>query len=776
TIVSGNYLRKLNSLSFVEALKYYDPSFIVSKDNNSGDDPNSTPSVRIRGAYNFPASATIANQTGVVVTGAQVNPSVGDFIASNIANPDQPVVLLNGVQVSLQTALDIDINRIDKITILKDAAATAQYGVRGGTGVLLIQTNLPQKGVLNITYSGRVQVTTPDLSSYHLLEAPVKLQLEHDAGFYAGNPSLYQSRLDAVNKGVNTNWLEIPTRTGVGNKHYLNLDGGDDDINYGLDFSYNSIQGVMKGSDRKNANFGGYINTRIKNLVISNYLTYLRSNSSNSPYGSFSDYPLQNGYWDPYDPVTGGMKRVLEEYTHQGNTVKFYNPAYNGVLSTTDDRAYSRLSNITGVNWSIGHGFKVDGRFGITRQSDIHDLFLPPSHTTFANYTANEFFKRGQYNQTTSEFLSWEGAGNLHYTKKLGLHQFYGSAGASVMETKSESAEVQLSGFTSDKLSDIAFGNAYSNSHPQTGKIVTRLGSVYGNFTYSYDNRYQLEVSANADASSQFGDDSRIADHYSVAASWNLHNEKFFQQIKFINQLRFRASMGTTGSQYFQSYLGNTNFDYYTDRQYISGTGGGAIRGVGLGAYITSFANDSLRSPETRKENIGMDAVLFGERLSVRVDVYRNRTKNLVLPIVSPSSTGFTGFTYYDNMGGIKNEGIEFDLNYTVIKNTRKGINWSVRVNGLHNQDRILALSGYVNKVNEANDAMTADQTRPQPRYVIGQSLTGIWAVRSLGIDPATGKEKFVRPDGSETFTWTASDKIFAGDVQPDWLGSFGTA
>src|SRR4030095_221209 len=214
-------------------------------------------------------------------------------------------------------------------------------------------------------------------------------------------------------------------------------------ISYGLDFSYNDIQGVMKGSSRKNANFGGYINTRIKNLTISNYLTYTRSNASNSPYGNLSEYAKQNAYWSPYDSVTGEMTRILEQYTYQGNAVRFYNPAYNGVISTTDETAYSRLSNLTAINWIIGQGFKLDARFGVSKQSDEQNLFLPPSHTSYADYSPNEFFKRGQYNQTTSDFLSWEGALNLHYDKKIKLHQFNGSAGASTMETRSESSGVE---------------------------------------------------------------------------------------------------------------------------------------------------------------------------------------------------------------------------------------------------------------------------------------------------------------------------------------------
>ena len=111
-----------------------------------------------------------------------------------------------------------------------------------------------------------------------MLNASDKLQLEQAAGLYTNNDALYQKRLAQVNKGVNTDWLSIPTTNGIGTKHYLALDGGDDDFNYGLDFSYNNIQGVMKGSSRKNTNLGGYISTRVKTLNISNYISYTRIN------------------------------------------------------------------------------------------------------------------------------------------------------------------------------------------------------------------------------------------------------------------------------------------------------------------------------------------------------------------------------------------------------------------------------------------------------------------------------------------------------------------
>jgi hypothetical protein len=116
------------------------------------------------------------------------------------------------------------------------------------------------------------------------------------------------------------------------------------------------------------------------------------------------------------------------------------------------------------------------------------------------------------------------------------------------------------------------------------------------------------------------------------------------------------------------------------------------------------------------------------------------------------------------------------DLNYAIIQNSNKGILWTVRANGIHNTDRIISTSAYIDSFNKWNDAMSVDQTRPQQRFVTGQSLSGIWAVRSLGIDPATGQEKFIKEDGSQTIAWDAADKVLAGDLSPKWQGSFGTS
>jgi len=777
TVISGDALRKISPLSIIDALGYFDPAFIATKDNLNGDNPNNHSAYRIRGRYDFPASATIASPNNTVQQGVQINPSSADYVADNVGNPDQPIVLLDGAQVSLQTIIDMDINLVDKVTLLKDAAATAVYGVRGGNGMLLIQTKLPQKGSPRISYSGQVQIATADLSSYNLMDANQKLQFEQSAGLYASNPTLYQSRYYQANhNSVNTNWLKIPLQTAVSNKHTLNLETGDDDTRYGLTFSYNDATGVMKGSGRKTANFGAFISSHFKNFFFSNHLTYQKADGTNSPYGSFSDFEKQNPYWNPYDTVTGQITKIMEQYSVPGKTVNTYNPAVNGILSTANKTAYYHLANYTTINLIVGRGFDIIGIFAIGKQSDQNDFFLPPGHTLYADYAPVDFIKRGLYNQSQSSFVNMEGRLSVNYNKKIGMHQFYGTAGAAAVNTKSEAEGISLVGFTSDRLADITFGNAYSNTRPTAGQINSRLASSFANFTYSYDNRYQVEVSGNADMSSQFGKNYQYAPHWAGAVSWNLHQEHFFHANKILDQLKIRASIGNVGTLSYQSYLGNTAYNYYTDRQYISGGSNLGTRGIGLGAYMTGLANDEQQAPQIQKMNAGIDAVLFNNKVSVRADAFYQQSKNLVLPIVSPTSTGLFNYSYYDNLGAIESRGVEFAVNAVLLQNKKKGITWNVMLNGIHTQDKIKTTSGYLDAINNANDAMTVDQTRPQPRYVAGQSLTGIWAVKSLGIDPATGKEKFLKADGSTTFLWNAADKIFAGDMNPDLQGSFGTS
>ncbi|SMC87422.1 SusC/RagA family TonB-linked outer membrane protein [Pedobacter nyackensis] len=748
--VSGTDLRKVNSSSFINALKYFVPALSASRSNLVGGDPNAISDIRLRGANNFAFGAIVANsKTGQ--KGVQLAPSSADYIASNIFSSGSPVIIMDGVQVSLQTATDFDINSIHSITVLKDAAATAVYGLRGANGVIVIKTIKPQRGLLNVGIISELQIAAADLSSFNVLNAKEKLGIESKAGLYAGDLAPYYAKRydDAYNKGINTNWLEMPLRQGIGMKHSLSLSGGNDDMVYSVTAAFNDNQGSMKGSSRKTSELGALFGGRIRSFSFDNRFSYLAAVASNSPYGTFNTYTLQNPYWNPYDPETGKTQKILEEITIGGKTINLMNPVYNTTIATKDIADYSRVSNITNLNLVINEKLKLNGNVGISKQMDEVNYFLPPSHTTFADVTADNLFERGHYEYTSNSFMNMEAGLRLDYHNIFGKHEVYATAGQNMIQTSSESTGLIVQGFNVDRLSDIAFGAAYATTKPITGKIITRYASTFANAVYSYANRYQLDLSAANDLHSAIGRNDNSVLFWGVGLSWNVKQESFLESIKWINRLKLRGSLGTTGNQYFLSYLNSTTYNYYTNQQYIpAGTGSGVI-GRGLGAYLTSYANPNLKSPETFKQNIGLDVAMLDNRLALNIDLYQQKTSNLILPLISDLSSGFVDYTYYQNQGSIENKGLEFSALGTIYKSDKNNLNWNLRVNGRWNKDEITYLTGY--------------------------SPSAIWAVPSLGIDSQTGVEMFQKKDGSTTSVWDANDKVLAGDLMPSLMGSFGT-
>jgi TonB-linked SusC/RagA family outer membrane protein len=763
TSVTGEELRRVNSISVLDALKVFDPSVRIPDNMEFGSDPNRLPVITLRGTNNFPQQ-----------TSGSVPSSGADFMANYGTNPNQPLFILDGYEVSIQKIYDLDMTRIANFTILKDAAATSVYGSRAANGVIVVDTKQPEAGKLRLSYSGMMQVTGPDLTVYDLTNAAEKLEVERLAGLYSTYASgirpdadavlreTYANRLAAVQRGVNTYWLSKPVQTGFGQRHSLFLEGGDSHFRYGIDLGYNSLTGVMKNSGRNTYSGAMNFSYRNKNLLLKNVLSVAFNDARNSNYGSFSDYTRQNPYWNPTDE-NGNYVKVLETVItpNTGQTTSYYNPLYNSALNTVNTTGYSNVINQTNIDWNIGKGFRVIGRVGITKQSDESDLFLSSQHTSFATIT--DITKKGSYTKGNGNFFSYDANLQMEYSKKIGLHQLFNSTGVGAAQTKSDFTSVYVEGFPNQRLDEIVFGNAYpANSKPTGASSISRRVSGFSNFSYSYDGRYQTEVSLSADGSSQFGINNKFAPFWSVGGSWNLHKEKFFlHSLGYANQLRLRASMGTTGDSRFPPYLGITTYRYYTDQ---------SVRGQ-LGATIIGYGNPDLKWQQTFKRNIGTDISFFKSRINLTVDFYRENTKSLILDINTPTSTGFS--SYRENIGELENKGYEIRLNAFVLRNEQKGMNWSIFVNGGHNTNYIKQISNSLKKQNELNDKN--DQTRPQSRYQEGQSVNAIWAVRSLGIDPSNGREIFLNRFDSMTYVWNPLDKVIVGDAVAKLRGNFGT-
>ncbi|WP_161964192.1 SusC/RagA family TonB-linked outer membrane protein [Chitinophaga flava] len=758
TTITGDQLRSVNALNVFQAAKIFDPSLRIPDNVQFGSNPNQLPSINLRGVNNFPQQTT-----------SQLKAASGaDFMASYASNPNQPLLILDGFETSLQKLYDLDINRIASFTILKDAAATSLYGSRAANGVIVVDTRQPLPGKLRVSYSGNLQVTAPDLSVYHLLNARDKLETERLAGLYnqyandENNASLdvfykrlYARRRTWVEQGVNTDWLAQPVRSGIGQKHSIYLEGGDDYLRYGLNLNYSNLAGVMKNSNRSNYGLEMNLSYRIKRFTFRNVLAVNYNKGKNSNYGSFGDYTKQNNYWSPFDS-SGRMQRVLETV----DATVYTNPLYNTTLHTVDQSEYTNVTNQSAVEWNMGKGFKLRGQIALTRQTDQADLFLPAMHTSFAKEA--DIAKRGSYTRDNSSFFSYDGSLNLDYSFRAGRHLLFNTTGVSAAETNSSGIEVVVTGFPSDKLDQLFFGNGYgADSKPGGNAATTRRVSGFTNVGYSYDQRYTLDAGISADGSSQFGADKRFAPFWNIGAGWNVAKEHFLPETNWLDQLRIRATIGSTGSSNFPPYMGITTYRYITDKNY---------RGQ-VGTTLLAFGNTNLQWQQTLKRNLGADISLFQGKLTGKFELYRENTQSLILDINTPPSSGVS--SYKENVGELQNTGYEINLTAFAIKQDKKSIYWSFFVNGLHNKSVIKRIANSLKKQNDQNDKN--NQTLPQLRFEEGQSPMAVWAVQSKGIDPANGRELFVTRSGELTYEWNARDKVIVGDQIPEIQGHFGT-
>ena len=765
-------LARVSNNNVLSALAALDPSFRLPENINRGSNPNALAEVVIRGGNSVvdPAQAGAANP----------------FNYNN--NPNTPLFIIDGFEASLQRVNDLDMNRIAKVDILKDAAATAIYGSRAANGVVIFETIRPQNGKLRFTYNGNFRLEAPDLTGYNLLNAEEKLKLEQQTGVYQNSfnyiqvqlDEIYNQRLAAVRSGVNTDWIAQPVRSGVGYKHNIYLEGGGNNALYGINLTYDNVAGAMKGSNRKTTTANTYLSYRVKNLLFRNDLTLGFNKAINSPYGNFTQYASLNPYWTPYD-ASGNTKVYLEDirdnegrrltnfdrYSYGANgllnprltgTDRIVNPLYNAGLNTVDQTTYQYLINNFFVQWQARTWLRFTGRLAYTRQNDESDVFLPAQHTSFVTKPT---FEKGTYTKGYGKLSTLEGQVTADVTKNFGKNLVIATVGTNLQESKYTIESFQVQGFPNPRLDQLTLGNRFPDGSKPTGaESVSRLAGFLSNVSYAYDNKYLLDVSGRLDGSSKFGRSKTFAPFWSVGAGWNLHNENFIRQYSFVNRLKLRYSFGYTGSQNFPSYQGISTSRYYTGEEY---------RGV-IGTYLLGYGNNQLAWQKTNKQNLGADITLF-RRLDVTANYYIEKTAGSIIQVSTPASVGFS--SYGENMGDVKSEGWELNLKYNVIDNPQKRNFLSVFLNATHITNKIERVSNTIAQLNKlANDSLS---TRPITRYAEGQSTTAIWAVPSLGIDPSTGLEIYKTRDGILTNTYNPRDQDIVGDLRPAVEGTFGT-
>ncbi|MCF2646289.1 SusC/RagA family TonB-linked outer membrane protein [Prevotella stercorea] len=735
--VTSDEIMKVAPNNILQTLATLDPSLNIAQNNAAGSNPNAVPDLVIRST----TSLSTSNEVGL----------------------NAPLIVIDGVEQSLQALYDMDINDIERVDILKDASATALYGENAANGVIVIERKRVSQSPVRIRYTVTPQLSFADLSSYDYCNAAQKLELEKRAGLYKSETGKldesYFEKLALVTSGIDTDWKSKPVRNSFSHNHSLSISGRGSGLDYNVNANYQNTQGVMKDDGRTRYGMNVYLSyTAINNLVITLRASHDQLNTNSSKYGSFSSYLECNPYDSPYDQY-GNLRSEL--------SYEMNNPLYEASLSSFD-KSQSRTQQVSlDVRYNIKPNFFITAQGSYNTSRGTSDVFRSPDSHDFKNVT--NISQKGKYTLGNTGSDQWAAklVGNYIHNFDNDGTMLTLNLGGEIKRSKSTSSTLVATGFLSDEQNDIAYATTYPDGGKPSGS--EDLSASLGGFlaaNFMWKNRYVLDGSYRVSGSSKFGSDHRYAPFWSVGAGWNIHNEEFAKKLGWINTLRLRGSYGYTGSVKFSSYQAVTTYKYNSD--YLSYTG--------VGAIPMGMANPDLKWQTTKKLNVGITSSLFGDRLNVNFDVYNEKTTDMLIDRSLPPSSGTTSVKA--NLGSQTSNGIEFSLWGKIIKT--RDLEWSLSVNGLHSKTTINNISDAMKRMNEQNasgftssDGSTnIASSSPLFQYREGESPSAIYAVRSAGIDPATGNEIFIKKDGSYTYKYDSKDQVSCGDTNPTLQGS----
>lgn len=725
TTVQKDQLLSMGTKNVLESLQSFVPGLVIAENNLAGSNPNKRPDLNIRGRATFDGSANM------------------------------PLFVVDGTEVSADYVYDMDMNDIESVTVLKDASASALYGSKASAGVIVITTKTMKPGRLRLNYSGTYRLSTPDLTDYRMLNAAQKLEFERLAGLYTDKTDLErQYRLDTeynrlaqiVRSGVNTDWLSKPLRNGFSQNHSLSIDGGDDYARYNLGLRYSTDDGVMIGSKRDRLSlFFKFSYNKPGAFSVNNSTTLMSVDSEESPYGSFSDYVKQNPYEQPY-AADGSLHKKMSNLEE--------NPLYEAQAGNFNKSENLNILNTTTLQVWFSDAFRLNGDFSFTKDMSTSNNFRSPLALSELNKT--DVSQRGQLTESHTSLVRYAGKLMLSYNKNLFGKLFTSAtAGSTIEANNGDNTSYSSVGYYSANLSHPAFAAGYVNGKPGGSDNIYRTVGFFANLNSIWDNKYFLDFIYRYEGSSKFGKNTRFAPFWSVGSGWNIHNESYLKG-KGIELLKLRASVGYLGNISFEPYQAITSYNYAAGNNYVKG----------IGAIPKTIGNPDLRWERTLTSNVGVDLTMFKGRWDLTFDAYIKNTDDLLVNVTKAPSVGVASAR--ENLGAIENRGVE--LRTRVVPISTKQLQWSISATYAYNKSKIKQISNALMSKNEENRNATGKA--PLPIYEEGGSLTAVKVVPSAGIDPATGREVYIKRDGSYTFDYDARDKVTFGDESPLGQGS----
>jgi TonB-linked SusC/RagA family outer membrane protein len=648
--------------------------------------------------------------------------------------------IVDGVQISAQNFSSLNPNDFANVSILKDASTTAQYGSRGANGVIVITTKKGRAGKTKFEYSGVYGESKFPVNKLRLMNSNEKLDYE----LANGNPYGWTPAEIASLRAINTNWQDEITQTGLTRSHQLSASGGSDKTTFylsgGLFNQRGTVQstGLERYSGRANFDHKANDNISLGLNVYGGWSDYNNTTEANAGIAS----PLNAIRWaNPYETPRTASGAYTSIVSGQPNPVQDINETTRG----TKELKLIANGSLEAKLPFITKGLVFRTNWGVDNENWDQTTWF----SRFSVIGQAQAGNNGLYAKGARILSRFTGTNSLSYGKRIKDHNFNVGAFQEYVRRKFNSYNYNAYGLTGNLQNGAGVTNGNPTFFPTVGENKTQnaLLSYFTLASYDYQDKYFFNGSFRRDASSRFGKNKRWANFYSVGAGWVVSQEKFMQNVDFVNNLKLSVSYGTAGNQ---EGIGD-----FASRELFGRT---TYNGV-PGPAITQLPNPDLTWEEREKFNAGINATILKNRVQLNVDYYNEITNNLFLNAQLSRTTGFTSLN--QNIGKIRNRGWEFTAISENLKT--KGFLWTTSVNFTVNRNEILALT----------------PTTPSTGIIsgnivqrVGHPLNSNFLVEYGGVNPANGNAIYVKSDKTTTETYSTNDRqIFGTRDAPYWGG-----
>lgn len=690
-----------------------------------------------RGVTRDASDLLMGKVAGLVITSASGDATEESSIrlrgTSSLTGGSEPFVVVDGIPgVELSSIAPQD---IESISVLKDASATAIYGSRSASGVILVTTKKGLKDKTTVEYEG-----------YAAVDAVSNLPEVLTASQWRDYTQKNNIDTQGIDKGANTNWFKEITRTGFTQSHSLSLSGGGKSSNYRGSFSYLNREGVVKDNymERYNGRFTftqKALQDRL-NLTFNGAIT----ENNNSPtdtrnfilaYNMIPVVPVKNADGSWFDS---------QEFD-QGNPVR--NITYNKHLNKNSQY----FGNIkTELNLADG----LVAGLNLVKQRESNDYGLYYDSQTEEGRNEGGYARRMAWT-ADKKLLEF----TLNYKKAFGVHNINALAGYSYEDNYYQNFGAANRLFVTDLLgyNDLTSGQNLFPSDVSSGANMYKLISFFGRINYVLKDKYVLMASLRQDGSSKFGKNHKWGTFPSLSAAWRIKEESFLKGIALINDLKLRIGYGVSGNQDNVAPYQSLNL-YGTSGQYYD-------NGKWLQSYsVSQNTNPNLKWEKTAMFNVGIDYGLFKNRLSGTIDYYDKNTTDLLFTYNVPIPPYYIP-TMIANVGSMSNKGIEVVINADIIR--KDNFHWTVSANLAHNENKITKLSNdqfQTTSIKTGNVFIRGGSGNTTSIIEEGRPIGTFYGWVCKGLDKATGT--YIMDDMIDGVPGlTSDDRTYIGCAQP---------